>query len=63
MPSAFWGPEKLDSAAFVELVALFSPDVEIAAILVALKDIKQVVDVGGGTGCSPRRSQRARRSR
>ncbi|MDB4962701.1 MAG: hypothetical protein JWP01_2700 [Myxococcales bacterium] len=49
-PDAFWGPEKLDSAAFVELVDLLSPDVEIAALLVALKDIKQVVDVGGGTG-------------
>ncbi|MBA3453245.1 MAG: class I SAM-dependent methyltransferase [Deltaproteobacteria bacterium] len=50
MPTAFWGPERLDSAAFVDLVSLLSPDVEIAAILVALKDIKQVVDVGGGTG-------------
>ena len=50
MPSRFWGPEQLDSAAFVELVDLLSPDVEIAALLDALRDIKQVVDVGGGTG-------------
>lgn len=50
MPSAFWGPETLDSAAFVELVDLLTPDAEIAALLVALMDIKQVVDVGGGTG-------------
>ncbi len=50
MPSMFWGPEHLDSSAFVELVDLLSPDAEIAALLVALKDIKQVVDVGGGTG-------------
>jgi SAM-dependent methyltransferase len=50
MPAEFWGPEKLDSAAFLELVELLSPAAEIAALLVALKDIKQVVDVGGGTG-------------
>jgi len=49
-PLAFWGPEKLDSAAFVELAGLLSPDAEIAALVGALDGVADVVDVGGGTG-------------
>lgn len=50
LPAQFWGPEQLDSRAFVELAGLLSPDVEIAALLRALGDATDVVDVGGGTG-------------
>jgi SAM-dependent methyltransferase len=49
-PAAFWGPERLDPAAWRELAALISPDAEIAALLGALGDATDVVDVGGGTG-------------
>jgi SAM-dependent methyltransferase len=50
MPAAFWGPERLDPAAWRELAALLAPDAEIAALLDALGDARDVVDVGGGTG-------------
>ena len=46
----FWGPEKLNSAAFVELVARIDARLEVAAILRLLVGMKDVVDVGGGTG-------------
>jgi hypothetical protein len=32
MPSAFWGPEKLDSAAFVDLVAIYNREAEVAGL-------------------------------
>ncbi|MBA2542088.1 MAG: class I SAM-dependent methyltransferase [Deltaproteobacteria bacterium] len=50
IPSAFWGPEAFNPEAWRELVPLFSPEAEIAAILDALGDASDVVDVGGGTG-------------
>jgi SAM-dependent methyltransferase len=40
----------LDPAAWRELAALLSPEAEIAALLAALGDATDVVDVGGGTG-------------
>lgn len=50
MPDGFWGPERLDPAAWRELAALLAPDTEIAALFAALGDARDVVDVGGGTG-------------
>jgi SAM-dependent methyltransferase len=54
MPEAFWGPERLDPEAWRELAALLAPEAgiaaEIAAVLAALGDASEVVDVGGGTG-------------
>lgn len=50
IPDAFWGPETLNSAAFVELVAWIDARAEVAAILRALETATSVVDVGGGTG-------------
>lgn len=50
MPARFWGPEHLDPSAWRELAASLSPEAEIAAILDALGDSSDVVDVGGGTG-------------
>ncbi|HEY4180449.1 MAG TPA: methyltransferase domain-containing protein [Kofleriaceae bacterium] len=49
-PDRFWGPERMDSDAFVELVDLLSPDAELAAITAALAGVTDVVDIGGGTG-------------
>lgn len=49
-PAAFWGPEDFNPEAWRELVPLLSPEAEIAAILDALGDASDVVDVGGGTG-------------
>ena len=49
-PAAFWGPERLDSSAFVELVGMLEPEIEIRALLAALDGMTDVVDVGGGTG-------------
>jgi SAM-dependent methyltransferase len=49
-PRAFWGPERLDPAAWRELARRISPDAEIAALLAALGDATDAVDVGGGTG-------------
>jgi SAM-dependent methyltransferase len=49
-PAAFWGPERLDPTAWRELAARLVPDAEIAALLDALGDAGDVVDVGGGTG-------------
>ena len=46
----FWGPESFNPEAWRELAPLFSPEAEIAAILEALGDSSDVVDVGGGTG-------------
>ena len=46
----FWGPESLNSAAFVKLVDLIDATAEVAAILRALDGMRDVVDVGGGTG-------------
>jgi hypothetical protein len=50
MPERYWGPERLDPAAFAELVELLSPDAEIAALVRALDGVTEIVDVGGGTG-------------
>jgi SAM-dependent methyltransferase len=50
LPDRFWGPEHIDPAAWRELAALLSPDTELAALLDALGDASDVVDVGGGTG-------------
>lgn len=50
IPTAFWGPEHLDSAAFVGLVELLDARAEVAAILRALDGMASVADVGGGTG-------------
>jgi SAM-dependent methyltransferase len=50
MPARFWGPEQLDPSAWRELAARLDPGVEIAALLDALGDASDVVDVGGGTG-------------
>ena len=46
----FWGPEKLNSAAFVEFVERIDARLEVAAILRVLAGMRDVVDVGGGTG-------------
>jgi SAM-dependent methyltransferase len=50
IPDAFWGPETLNSTAFVELVEWIDARAEVAAILRALEEATSVVDVGGGTG-------------
>ena len=50
IPDAFWGPETLNSAAFVELVDWIDARAELTAILRALEGVASVVDVGGGTG-------------
>lgn len=49
-PAEFWGPEPFNPEAWRELTPLFSPAAEIAAILAALGDSTDAVDVGGGTG-------------
>jgi SAM-dependent methyltransferase len=49
-PDRFWGPEDFNPDAWRELVPLFSPEAEIAAVLDALGDSSDAVDVGGGTG-------------
>lgn len=49
-PDRFWGPESFNPEAWRELAPLFDPAAEIAAILAALGDSTDVVDVGGGTG-------------
>ena len=49
-PARFWGPESLDPAAWRELAAARDPSAEIAALLAALADATDVVDVGGGDG-------------
>lgn len=46
----YWGPEPFNPEAWRELTPLLSPEAEIAAILEALGDSSDVVDVGGGTG-------------
>jgi SAM-dependent methyltransferase len=46
----FWVPENLNSAAFVELVEAIDASAEVAAILRVLDGMRDVVDVGGGTG-------------
>ncbi|HET7505609.1 MAG TPA: class I SAM-dependent methyltransferase [Kofleriaceae bacterium] len=50
LPATYWGPERLDPEAWRELAALLAPGDEIAALLDALGDARDVVDVGGGTG-------------
>ena len=50
MPAPFWGPERLDPAAWREFAALLATETEIAVLLEALADSSDVVDVGGGTG-------------
>ena len=49
-PPLFWGPEAFNPDAWRDLTPLFDPADEIAAILDALGDSSDVVDVGGGTG-------------
>jgi len=50
LPDSYWGPARLDPAAFAELVDLVCPDAELAALQRALDGVADVVDVGGGTG-------------
>src|SRR5689334_17140868 len=50
MPDRFWGPESFEPSAWRDLEPLFEPSAEIAAILAALGDATDCVDVGGGTG-------------
>ncbi len=50
LPDAYWGPERLDPAAYAELLELISPEAELAALRGALGDVTDLVDVGGGTG-------------
>ena len=50
IPDRFWGPERLNPAAFRALVDLIDAHAEVAAILAALDGVTDVVDVGGGTG-------------
>jgi len=54
-PARFLGPESLDPAAWRELAAALDPSAEIAALVAALADATDVVDVGGGTGLLTRR--------
>ncbi len=49
-PARYWGPEPFNPEAWRELVPLLSPELEILAIVAALGDATDVVDVGGGTG-------------
>jgi SAM-dependent methyltransferase len=49
-PDRFWGPERMDSDAFVEMASLLSTETELAAITSALAGVTDVVDIGGGTG-------------
>lgn len=49
-PARFWGPERLDPAAWRALVPLLEPALEVDAICAALAGVDEVVDVGGGTG-------------
>jgi len=47
LPDAYWGPERLDPAAFTELLELILPDPQVAALLRAVDGAADVVDVGG----------------
>lgn len=49
-PERFWGPEKLYPEAWRELAACLEPEEEVRAIVRALADSADLVDVGGGTG-------------
>jgi len=49
-PATFWGPERMDAEAWRELTAAIEPDAEIAALVSALAGMRDIVDVGGGTG-------------
>ena len=49
-PDRYWGPDRLDPETWRRFAALLDPTAEIAAILAALGDVTDVVDVGGGTG-------------
>lgn len=49
-PEGFWGPERLDPAAWRELAARLDPAEELAALVAALRGARDVIDVGGGTG-------------
>lgn len=46
----FWGPERLDPAAWRELAALLDTRDEIEALVGALGGVASIGDVGGGTG-------------
>ncbi len=50
LPDRYWGPEPFNPEAWRELEPLFDPSAEITAILDALGDSTDAVDVGGGTG-------------
>lgn len=50
IPDRFWGPERLNPAAFAELVERLDARAEVDAIVRALAGANEVVDVGGGTG-------------
>lgn len=49
-PARFWGPERLDPAAWRELAARVDPHDEIEALCAKLAGADRVIDVGGGTG-------------
>jgi SAM-dependent methyltransferase len=48
--AGFWGPERLDPAAWRELAALLETGEEIEALVSALEGVGSIGDVGGGTG-------------
>ncbi len=49
-PDAFWGPERMDAEAWRELAAALETEAEVDALVSALAGMREVVDVGGGTG-------------
>lgn len=49
-PARFWGPERLDPAAWRELAGRLIIDDEIARLCAVLAGVDHVIDVGGGTG-------------
>ena len=49
-PDRYWGPDRIDPETWRRFEVLLDPTAEIAAIIAALGDATDVVDVGGGTG-------------
>lgn len=49
-PGVYWGPERLEPSAWRELAAMLEPAAELEALVAALAGMRDVVDVGGGTG-------------
>jgi hypothetical protein len=57
LPEAYWGPERLDPAAFAELLELISPDPEASALLRALSGVTDLFDLGAGFGPAARQAR------